>query len=409
VLCFNQHAGDDTEPNVARLTAFAATDAGKPPEYAIWKGIEMNITITENKRGFLFKNGIYKKMIPPGKHKVRKFLGEDIEVVNATGWVTVSTISPKLLLRDKDFANNVTVIDVPDNHIAIYSIDGRLHGSVTPGQYIAWSIYEKYTFKLIDISQPDASSTPVEYFPLIPAKTYAKIQVEQGECALLYFDGAYQKTLESGCYYFWNKNIKVSFRLVDLRIRQLVIPGQEILTADKVGLRINFVCHYKITDPVKMASDMSNFDVQIYSVVQLALRKHIGAYRLDELLENKSDIADVILGKLRDEQDRLYVEFSDAGIKDIILPGEISSIMNTVLIAEKAAQANVISRREEVASTRSLLNTAKLLDENETLRRMKEMEYLERICDKVGSISVSNGGGLLEQLRELVAPLSSKT
>jgi len=72
------------------------------------------------------------------------------------------------------------------------------------------------------------------------------------------------------------------------------------------------------------------------------------------------------------------------------------------LVAEKTAQANVISRREEVASTRSLLNTAKLLDENETLRRLKELEYLERICDKVGSISVSNGGSLLAQLQELV-------
>jgi len=136
--------------------------------------------------------------------------------------------------------------------------------------------------------------------------------------------------------------------------------------------------------------------------VQLALRKYIGRFRLDELLEQKNDIADALLEKLRSEQDCLFVEFKEAGIKDIILPGEIRGIMNTVLVAEKTAQANVISRREEVASTRSLLNTAKLLDENETLRRLKELEYLERICDKVGSISVSNGGSLLTQLQELV-------
>jgi regulator of protease activity HflC (stomatin/prohibitin superfamily) len=105
--------------------------------------------------------------------------------------------------------------------------------------------------------------------------------------------------------------------------------------------------------------------------------------------------------QLKAEQDDYCVEILNAGIKDIILPGEIRDIMNTVLVAEKKAQANVIMRREEVASTRSLLNTAKLMDENKTLLKLKEMEYLEKICDKVGNISVSGGKGILEQLSEL--------
>ena len=96
------------------------------------------------------------------------------------------------------------------------------------------------------------------------------------------------------------------------------------------------------------------------------------------------------------------MEFLNAGIKDIILPGEIRDIMNTVLVAERKAQANVITRREEVASTRSLLNTAKLMEENKTLYKLKEMECLERICAQVGNIQVSGGGALLEQLKMLI-------
>ena len=103
---------------------------------------------------------------------------------------------------------------------------------------------------------------------------------------------------------------------------------------------------------------MRNYRCRLYKV-QLALCRYIGKYRLDELLVQKNDISDALLEKLRSEQDRLFVEFRESGIKDIILPGEIRSIMNTVLVAEKTAQANVISRREEVASTHSLLNTAK--------------------------------------------------
>jgi hypothetical protein len=97
------------------------------------------------------------------------------------------------------------------------------------------------------------------------------------------------------------------------------------------------------------------------------------------------------------------VEFLNAGVKDIILPGEIKDILNTVLIAEKKAQANVITRREETASTRSLMNTAKLMDENQTLYRLKELEFLEKICEKIGNISLTGGGGLLEQLNALLA------
>ncbi len=75
--------------------------------------------------------------------------------------------------------------------------------------------------------------------------------------------------------------------------------------------------------------------------------------------------------------------------------------MNTVLIAEKQAQANVITRREEVASTRSLLNTAKLMDENATLYKLKELEYIERICQRVGSISLNGNSDIISQLAQL--------
>lgn len=126
-----------------------------------------------------------------------------------------------------------------------------------------------------------------------------------------------------------------------------------------------------------------------------------GRYRLDELLEQKEEIGRFVLDKLKEYQEEYCVEITGAGIKDIILPGEIREIMNTVLMAEKKAQANVIMRREEVASTRSLLNTARLMDENRTLFKLKEMEYLEKICDKVGNISLNGGKGVLEQLAEL--------
>lgn len=362
----------------------------------------MKIIISENQRGLLFRDGLFVRVLQPGAHRIYKALGQSVELHNAEGLVKLDKLNPKLLIREKSFSDSVASIDIPDNHIALHSADGKLRETLVTGEHFYWSVVRSHSFRLIDVSQPEVEGLSSYDFQYISTKLYVKFEITEGECGLLYYDGAFQRKLSSGTHYFWNSSVKVTCDKIDLRTLQLDISGQEILTADKVAVRLNFVAGYRITDPVKLAGNLHDFGNQLYTTVQLALRRYVGGYRLDELLEQKSDIADHVLEKLRVVQERLYVEFLDAGIKDIILPGEIRTIMNTVLVAEKTAQANVITRREEVASTRSLLNTAKLLDENETLRRLKELEYLERICDKVGNISVGGGSSLLTQLQDLM-------
>jgi len=86
----------------------------------------------------------------------------------------------------------------------------------------------------------------------------------------------------------------------------------------------------------------------------------------------------------------------------------VKEIMNQVLVAQKKAEANVIMRREETASTRSLLNTAKLMEENSMLFKLKEMEYVEKIADKINSISLSGGNQVIDQLKEIFVPGEKK-
>ena len=140
----------------------------------------------------------------------------------------------------------------------------------------------------------------------------------------------------------------------------------------------------------------------MHVAAQLALREYVGKHKLDEILESKEQMTEFVFTRLKEKEGELFVEITDAGVKDIILPGEIREIMNTVLVAEKRAQANVITRREEVASTRSLLNTAKLMEENQTLYKLKELEYMERICEKVGNITLNGNGNILTQLTAIL-------
>lgn len=361
----------------------------------------MKIIINENERAFLFKNGIFQRMLLPGKHNVSAFWGESCFKITIGRMVTIKDVDINVLLKDKIFAESVTKIEVPDVHFALHYEDGRVIEALKSGTYYFWNVFHEHTFQIIDISQPRVT-LPKEILSTVPVGLYSQIVVSEGETGLLFFDSKFQEQLPAGSYYFWHSAVKVTCQIVDLRTQQLDVNSQEILTADKVSLRLNFVCTYRIIDPVSINNLLKDYKNQIYVTTQLVLREYVGRLRFDELLEQKDNIAGVVLEKLREKQNSLFIEFTDAGLKDIILPGEIRDIMNTVLIAEKNAQANVISRREEVASTRSLLNTAKLMEENTTLYKLKELEYLEKICDKVGSISVGNGN-LLGQLGELLS------
>jgi regulator of protease activity HflC (stomatin/prohibitin superfamily) len=227
------------------------------------------------------------------------------------------------------------------------------------------------------------------------------VEVAEHQKARLYFNQKFVRLLDAGTYCFWTIHNKVHTRMVDTRLTQMDITGQEILTRDKVSLRINFVCCYRVTDCIRIA-EIDDFAEQLHVAAQLALREYVGKYRLDDLLENKEELSRFIFDRLKAGEKALFVEIVDAGVKDIILPGEIRDIMNTVLVAEKRAQANVIARREEVASTRSLLNTAKLMDENQTLYKLKELECIERICENVGTIQLNGSGDVLSQLTNLL-------
>jgi regulator of protease activity HflC (stomatin/prohibitin superfamily) len=358
------------------------------------------ITINDRERGFLFKNGRFVRMLNPGGHFAPSFLGYKVTTVQIDDDPITDETAVAIYEKDKNFLDSVAGVDVTDGRIALHYVDGHYKDWLCwKGRHVFWNVFEKHTFKMIDTSD-DASIAELSpaILETLPLHVCEKIRVEEWEAALLYIDRVFVRRLKPGNHYFWQNGRALSCQRYDMRISQLTISGQEILTHDKVKLRVNFICSYRIVDPVQIGLTLRDYSAEIYAAAQLALREFLGNMRFDDVLENKNSIADEVLKIMKRKEKGLFVEFMNAGMKDIILPGEVQDIMNTVLLAEKRAQANVITRREEVASTRSLLNTARLMDENATLYKLKELEYLERICDKVGSIQVSGASNILDQL-----------
>jgi regulator of protease activity HflC (stomatin/prohibitin superfamily) len=182
-------------------------------------------------------------------------------------------------------------------------------------------------------------------------------------------------------------------------VQGVEVSGQEMLTRDKVSLRVNLAASYRVVDAVALRTKVAKFDEFLYRELQFGLRKVVAAKTLDELLGDKASLDGDIFAYARGRVGEFGIELLGVGVKDVILPGEMKEILNSVVQAEKAAQANVIRRREESNAMRSALNTAKLIEDSPTLMRLKELEVLEKVTEKIDKLTVFGGlDGVLNQL-----------
>jgi regulator of protease activity HflC (stomatin/prohibitin superfamily) len=244
------------------------------------------------------------------------------------------------------------------------------------------------------------TQTQLRQRPVAGLAGVLQVQVPDRGAALLYVDGKVMRLLEAGSYAFWKFGRNLAVELVDLRLQAMEVSGQEILTKDKVSLRLNLGATWRYTDVLKAHAQLAKPAEQLYRELQFGLRAAVGVRTLDELLENKTVNDEVVSAHVRAKLSAFGLELDGVGVKDIVLPGEMKTILAQVVEAGKSAEANVIRRREETAATRSLLNTAKVMEDNPVALRLKELETLERISERIDKISVF--GGLDQVLNGLV-------
>lgn len=353
--------------------------------------------------GLVFRKDDFRKVIPEGSFWIP--LASQVLTYNMSK-PFFPPIALDVLLRDEKLKEMLTLVEVKDNEIVLQFENGIFKNVLSPGRYTFWKGLTEFEFVKADLNNFEI--TEGIQFGILQHKdvlNYVRVfVVESFEKGLLFVNGKFEKVLETGVFYFWKNAIPLSVMKADLRQKQLEVTGQEILTKDKAALRINFNTTYKVVDIEKALIENKDFEKQLYVLMQLALREFVGTLTLDELLENKQAVAEYVFKAISEEAEKLGVQINGCGVKDIILPGEVKDIMNQVLVAQKQAQANIITRREETASTRSLLNTAKLMEDNEMLFKLKEMEYVEKIADKINTISLSGGNLVVDQLKTIFSP-----
>ncbi len=358
------------------------------------------VRINQGKVGVVTYKRDYNRLITAGTHWLswgESYVLYDVSVIYS------ADKDFDLRMRRPAFAGRVELIEVNDGELAMVQLHGAFVRLLEVGRYFFFKSHLEFKVTMIDITSTKQiagwNSELLNRTDLVRhQRVYA---VEPFEKGLMFIDGDFVGLLDKGIHRFWKNASVIQVFKADMRQMTQEVNGQEILTKDKAAIRINFSTQYHITDVQKALLENKDHEKQLYMLTQLALRSYVGGLTLDELLENKESVSDYIVSRLKTEISDLGIAVDHCGIKDVILPGEMKEIMNQVMIAQKQAQANTITRREETASTRSLLNTAKLMEDNQMLYKLKEMEYLERIADRIGDITVSGNGQVVDQLRQI--------
>ncbi len=170
---------------------------------------------------------------------------------------------------------------------------------------------------------------------------------------LWYRDGVLTQVLEAGRYpvprYInilgFYRRPKIEVVLVDVRERDLTIKGQEILTADKVAIRVSIIVQFRVVDPRAALHEVADYEDRLYSDVQLAARRSLASMPLDEILTNRNQLSEDILRDVKEAAGNYGVAILRADVKDLIFPGNLQEIMNKVLAAERTSQAQLVEAR----------------------------------------------------------------
>jgi regulator of protease activity HflC (stomatin/prohibitin superfamily) len=366
------------------------------------------VVVGDGERALVFRNRRFKRVLVPGVYWLFARLGRlEVRVHETTGAEYAGKdVDVLIALMGAALEQHFVLADIGTGEFGLVSKNGKLDEVLVPGvRKLYWKGSVPIEVERITLGSDLAMSASVAQRLKqlgVLERVAVALTVPAESAGLVFVDGKLVQVLGAGAYAFWNFARNVVVETIDLRVQSLEVSGQELLTRDKVSLRVNLAASVRVTDPVAARTRVAKYGDFVYRELQFGLRKAVSAKTLDELLGDKASLDADIFAYVRGRVAEIGLEVLGVGVKDVILPGEMKTNLNSVVEAEKVAQANIIRRREGANATRSLLNTAKLIEESPTLMRLKELEALERVTEKIDKLTVFGGlDGVMKQLVSL--------
>lgn len=362
------------------------------------------IELADHQRAFVFVDGRFDRLLGPGLHVLMVGLRDvRVEFADVRDAVFAHNDLPRVI--HGGIEDQAEILDLNDRQRALVWVDGRFVRALKPGLYLAWKGLQRVKVELIDVASPRVNHRELTAIVnSAGANGVMQAQViEPGQVGLWFANGELQGELKPGVHAFWTGMERLAFKVVDLRERNFDIAGQDIMTRDHVTLRLNATLTFRVADALRSVTVVDNAEAAVYREAQLALRAVVGGRELDALLTEKDAVAAELQAIVGKTAQAYGLEVRSLGIRDVILPGEMKDLLNKVTEARKAAEASLITRREETAAARMQANTAKILEGNPVLMKLRELEVLEKIAGKANlKVVLGEQGGLADKVMKLL-------
>ncbi len=218
------------------------------------------------------------------------------------------------------------------------------------------------------------------------------VTVSEWEQGLLFRHGRLVTTLGPGRHRRWSAGFAV--RAVDMRPWILILPVQEVPTADGVTVKVTVAAEARVTDPAAFVTAARDAGQGLYLAIQVALRQVLAGTPVDALLAGRDDLGARLAQAVRGA-DQLGTAVGRLEVKDIILPGELKKAQAQVLVARAQGLAALERARGETAALRSLANAARMAADNPALLQLRLLQQLEVSAGHtvvIGSLPASTPG-----------------
>lgn len=200
------------------------------------------------------------------------------------------------------------------------------------------------------------------------------ITVFEFERGLRYRRGRFVGVLEPGVYWITGRYGRIS--KVDVRPSYLIIPGQELLSRDGIGLKVSLAANIQIVDPNIAVNNVQDYRGAIYAVIQLACRDLVSAAKVEDLLTNRPELGKSLMEKSEGPISEMGVKLVSVEIRDLMLPGDLKRVFALEVQARKEGLAALERARGETAALRSLANAARMIQENPALLQLRLLQTL---------------------------------
>jgi regulator of protease activity HflC (stomatin/prohibitin superfamily) len=235
-----------------------------------------------------------------------------------------------------------------------------------------------------------------------PHRFRHKFVIQESHTGLLYRHGVFVRKLNAGRHVMWG--FGWTLNPIDLRKASIVVPGQEVLTSDNVGLKFGLVLTYQVNDPVKAAHETQNWQGDLYHIAQLALRAVVNAIAVEALLQQRAEIGAQLLTRAQADAAKIGVNVLAVEVKDVMFPADLKRAFAEVLKAKQEGQAALERARDESASLRNLANAARVLEGNPALMNLRLMQSLSAAQNAGNTLVLGLPGGFVPLKNGKTAP-----